>query len=347
MKKLLNKIARKAEPEPLPNRITTETVAQHREQILAGGRRFKYPIQYAKHKLVINAIIISVAALAALVFVGWWQLYPSQNTSEFMYKVTKFIPVPVAYVDGQPVLYSDYLMRCLGSMHYAQQIEQTNFKTDSGKERIKYIKQQAMADSVADAYGTKLAAQMKISVSEKEIDDFMTVQRRYDKDLISKQTFDSVNLEYFNWTRSEYRHIIKNKLIHQKVAYAIDTDALKISKDLDAKLAADASSDLKQLADTISPNSTIKPSFGSSGLVPKINQDGGLAREASKLKKDQFSKVFKSDNGDGYYAVKLIEITDTQVSYNFIKIPLTKFDSDLAKIDKKDKIKYLISIPKK
>jgi hypothetical protein len=97
MKKILNKIARRPEPEPLPNRITTETVAQHREQILAGGRKFKYPIQYAKHKLVINAILISIAALAALVFVGWWQLYPSQNTSEFMYRVTKFIPLPVAY----------------------------------------------------------------------------------------------------------------------------------------------------------------------------------------------------------------------------------------------------------
>ena len=175
MKKIFSKITKKTEQEPLPNRITTETIDRHREQILAGGRRFKYPIQYAKHKLVINAILISLVALFALVFVGWWQLYPSQNTSEFMYKVTKFIPVPVAYVDGQPVLYSDYLMKCLGSMHYAQQIEQTNFKTDSGKEQIKYIKQKAMSDSVADAYGAKLAIKMKIIVSEKEVDDFMII----------------------------------------------------------------------------------------------------------------------------------------------------------------------------
>lgn len=57
MKKLLKRITKRSNPEPLPNRITTETVAQHREQILAGGRRFKYPIQYARHKLVINAIL--------------------------------------------------------------------------------------------------------------------------------------------------------------------------------------------------------------------------------------------------------------------------------------------------
>jgi hypothetical protein len=87
----------------LPTRITSETIEQHREHILAGGRKFKYPIQYARHKLVINAILISVAAVIIALVVGWWQLYPQQNTSEFMYHVTKVIPVPVAYVDGQPV----------------------------------------------------------------------------------------------------------------------------------------------------------------------------------------------------------------------------------------------------
>ena len=38
---------KKAEPE-VPSRITNDTVAKHREQILAGGRRFKYPVQYIK-----------------------------------------------------------------------------------------------------------------------------------------------------------------------------------------------------------------------------------------------------------------------------------------------------------
>lgn len=84
-------------------------------------------------------------------------------------------------------------------------------KRDSGKEQIKYIKQKAMADSVADAYGAKLAAKMKITVSDKEIDDFMVTQRRYGDDLISKQTFNTVNLDYFNWSQDEYRHIIKKQ----------------------------------------------------------------------------------------------------------------------------------------
>src|SRR5680860_1627910 len=107
MKKLIRKLLRKQRGNDLPlsSRITSETVVQHREHILAGGRRFKYPIQYTRHKLVINAITISIAALIIVIIIGWWQLYPMQNTSEFMYRITKVVPIPVAVVDGQPVLY--------------------------------------------------------------------------------------------------------------------------------------------------------------------------------------------------------------------------------------------------
>ena len=48
-----------------------ETVAEHRERILAGGRKFKYPVQYARHRLVINAILVTLAALVLLAVIGW------------------------------------------------------------------------------------------------------------------------------------------------------------------------------------------------------------------------------------------------------------------------------------
>ena len=83
MKKLLTKLNRKKQPEEPKGRITTDTLAEHREKVLAGGRKFKYPMQYARHKLVINAIIIGVAAVILLVVLGWYLLYPAQNTSEF------------------------------------------------------------------------------------------------------------------------------------------------------------------------------------------------------------------------------------------------------------------------
>ena len=56
MKKIKLKRSKK-QPAPAASRITNETIAEHREQILAGGRRFKYPIQYTKHKLIINTAL--------------------------------------------------------------------------------------------------------------------------------------------------------------------------------------------------------------------------------------------------------------------------------------------------
>lgn len=115
MKKFKLKKLRSTQAGQTPSRITNETVAEHREQILAGGRRFKYPIQYARHKLVVNAVVITLVAAAFLVLLGWWQLYIVQNSSSFLYRLTRIFPVPVAAVDGQQVRFSDYLVQYRGS----------------------------------------------------------------------------------------------------------------------------------------------------------------------------------------------------------------------------------------
>ena len=69
MKKIKLKRSKK-QPAPAASRITNETIAEHREQILAGGRRFKYPIQYTKHKLIINTVLISMASIILLLVAG-------------------------------------------------------------------------------------------------------------------------------------------------------------------------------------------------------------------------------------------------------------------------------------
>src|SRR5687768_6365916 len=85
---------RKNNEQPAPSRITNETVAEHRERILAGGRRFKYPIQYARHRLVFNAVIVIVVALLLIAGIGWWQMYLVQNNSTFFYRVSRVLPLP-------------------------------------------------------------------------------------------------------------------------------------------------------------------------------------------------------------------------------------------------------------
>ena len=344
MKKILNKLRKKHKEQPAPARITTDTVAQHREQILAGGRRFKYPLQYARHKLVINAILISLVALIIIITIGWWQLYPSQNTSEFFYRITKVLPLPVAYVDGQPVLYSDYLMKYRSSINYLVQKEQVNLKTEDGIKQIDYIKQQSMFDAVADAYAIKLAKNLGITVSDIELELFLQNQRQSSDGEISKQTYDAVILDYYNWSPTEYRHVTQNKILRQKVSYAMDKDAQKTSDNIAAALKTDPIADFKTLADNVAKQSGLKVTRGVSGWVPKINQDGGLSATASKLKKNEISSIIKSSIGDGYYLVKLLDINDNQVNYEYIQIPLTAFNNSLKSIIDKSKVQKFISV---
>lgn len=343
LNKILNKVSRNKK-EPLSTRITSETVAEHREQILAGGRRFKYPIQYAKHRLVINAIIISLVALALVTIIGWWRLYVAQSTSTFIYSITKVIPIPVAKVDGQSVLYSDYLTRYIGSIHYAISKEQLNLDSDDGKRRVSHIKQQSMDDVVAEAYAAKLAKEMDISINDEDFELFLTAQRQSNGMTITEAAYQAVVLDYYGWSSSEYRHEMKSNLLRQKVSYAMDEDALNLANNLYDSLKSNSDQDLKTLVDKTPAQGGSKAVYGVSGWVPKTNKDGGRTEAASKLEKSQISSVIKSTSGSGYYIVRLLDISDKQVSYEYIEVPLTAFSTKLQSIKDENKVEKFITI---
>lgn len=343
MKKLINKLRKRDKPAP-SSRITNETVAEHREHILAGGRRFKYPIQYARHKLVFNAIIISVVTLIVITGICWWQLYSVQNTSEFMYRITKVIPVPVAMVDGQPVLYSDYLVKYRSSIHYLEKKEQIDLKTEDGKRQVEYIKQESLKDAIADAYAVKLASEAGITISDKELDEFLKSQRQSSSGEISPQIYDAVIMDYYGWSPDEFRNKIKKELLCQKVSYEMDKDALKLVENVKAEFKKTPTADLKTLSVNLNSQTGSKLVYGASGWVPKSNLDGGLATAATKLKKSEVSSVIKSSIGEGYYFVRLLDINEAQVSYDYIQVPLKAFNESLKDVTDSNKVKKYITI---
>jgi hypothetical protein len=345
MKKLLSKF-RKKDTE-VSSRITNETVAEHRERILAGGRRFKYPIQYARHRLVINAIVISIAAIILLGVVGWWQLYHAQNTSTFVYNVTRVIPLPVASVDGQPVLYSDYLMRYRSAIHNLQQQGQINLNSDDGKRQVAYHKEESMQAAIKGAYGTKLARELNLTVTDEELDAYLKSQRQSSDGEISQRTYDASILDILGWSPDEYRHVLRGELLRQKVAFSIDTTALKQSESVAAQLKSSPSS-FQAIVEAVNKADGSSLLYGAPGLVPKTNQDGGLAEAASKLQKGEISSVIKSttiSSGDAYYFVRLLDSNTTQVSYEYILIPLNEFTNRIDGLQKANKVNQYISIP--
>lgn len=343
MKKLPFRKRDREKKDAPATRITNETVAEHRERILAGGRRFKYPIQYARHRLVFNTILVTVAALLLLTFLGWWQLYPMQNTGTFFYRVTRVLPLPVASVDGEMIRYSDYLMYFRSSAHYLQQSEQINLDSEEGKRQLNYIKRKSMDTVIADTYAAKLAKQLGVTVTDQEVDVVIDEDRNTANGRISQETYDASALSILGWSPEEYRQDARNKLLRQKVSYEIDEMA-KQRADKAAQLLV-SESNLTTIAGQLGGEGSAAVVVGASGMVPRTNRDGGLSSTAVDLEKDQISAAVKTTTGDGYYFVKLLEKTGTQVSYEYLKIPLTEFTSRLTALREEGKIQEFISIP--
>jgi parvulin-like peptidyl-prolyl isomerase len=339
-------LRKRAVKKEIPTRITNETVAEHRERILAGGRRFKYPMQYARHRLVVTTIVITLVAFLVLLLVGWWQLYPVQNTSTFFYRVTRVVPLPVASVDGETVKYGDYLMYYNSSAHYLKQSEQLNLNSKDGQRQNAHIKRKSLDIAIANAYAQKLARDLDIKVSQERIDQVTNEDRNTSTGRISQETYDASALNILGWTPSEYKHDTKNRLIRQDVAYAIDESAKRQQEKASLLIQQDKTVDLDALAKTLGGEGSAKVIAGLSGLVPHTNQDGGLTKTALTLQPGGISSPIRTSAGDGYYFVKLVEKTPTQISYTYLRVPLTEFNKRLAALQKENKVKEFIAIPK-
>ncbi len=334
---------RKKQPQEPATRITTDTLAEHREKVLAGGRKFKYPVQYQRHRLVINAMLIGLGAVLLLIGIGWYMLYSAQNTSEFMYRVAKVVPVPVATVDGEPVQYSDYLMKYRSAEHYLLEKEQIDGNSEDGKSQLSYVKSQAMDDAVADAYATKLARNLDIEVTNADLEAFLKQQRQSSDGEVSEATYNAVISDYYGWSPSEYREAMRSKLLRQKVAYAVDSNADKITQSIETSVKA-GNTDLNGLATGLNAQKEGTVTYMPAAWVPKNNQDGGLAEAAGKLSKGQVSTAIKTTSGNGYYYVKLVDSNDTQVQYEYIHVPLTEFNTKLEQVAKDNKLSKFIKV---
>ncbi|HEX8390474.1 MAG TPA: peptidylprolyl isomerase [Candidatus Saccharimonadales bacterium] len=340
MKKLINKVRK--QPAERPGRITNETVAAHREQILAGGRKFKYPVQYARHRLVLNTIAIAAITVLVLSGLTWYLLYQAQTTSKFMYRVTQLVPLPVARVDGEPVPYSEYLKKYRSDIHSLVQQEQINLNSADGKRQSNYYKRRELDAAVRDAYVTKLARQEGVSISLAKVDDFIT--QTVSSKSISLQAYERTVLNnFYDWSLDEYRGVVKARLLSREVNFKIDTAAKAKADDLARKAVSGA--DFAQLAKDNSDDMATKPGGGDAGTLPLDNQDpNGLVAAARKMNPGQVTGPIQGS--DGWYVIKLIEKNDTSVHYALIKVALTELDKRFDAVKKAGKVDEYIKVDK-
>lgn len=321
-------------------RITNETVAEHREKVLAGGRKFKYPIQYQKHKLVVNTIIIGVATVVILTILCWQQLYVAQSSSKLMYRITQLLPVSVANVDGESVRYSDYLMRYRSSLFYAQKQESIDLNSHSGQCQAAYYQRQQLVNAESAAYVAKLARGLRLAVSDKEVDEF--IQRDINAKSVSLNAYEKTVLNsYYDWSLDEYKSAVQSELLKRRVSFAIDTEAKKRADSLLQGIKGGA--DFASVAKTSSDDDMTKANGGDAGVLPISNLDSnGLVSAAQKLEPNQVSDLIQGV--DGYYIVQLIAKDKDTVHYKLIKIGLSGLDKQFAALVKDNKVKEYIKV---
>ena len=344
MKKPSIKIPKRQKKSAPTGRIVSETVAEHREHILAGGRRFKYPLQYSRHKLVFNTVVVSITAVIILLLIGWWQLYVVQNTSTFFYRVTQILPVPVATVDATSVRYSDYLLYYRPSEYYLNKYDEIRRDSEDGRLQLEYKKRDAMDRAITVAIAEKIAKERKIEVSNQEIDEQLNALKQADNGTLSDGAINSSAQRVFGMSEQDTRDQYRNSLLKGKAAFAVDDKATALKDKIDAKLQQKNPS-LKQIASDINKTDNKAVQYQTSGKISKSAVFNGVrVSEIAQLEIGQISPVFKSFTDSGYLYVKVSEKSDRQVSFEYIHVPLTVFTEQVASLKKDDKVNEYIKI---
>ena len=317
-----------------------EKLDDRREQILAQGRKFKYPMQFAKHRLVFITVAIAIAALAVFITLGWVALYKTQNTSsDVLYRLTTVLPISVARIDGEDVRYSDYLMIYRSSVTPIEQQNGTLSIEGKDEETMRNAYKRVALDAAENyTYAEKLAKQLDVNVTEEMIDKSFDDHRKVGGADRSKESFLKVLKDNFNLTEQEYRRMLYLSLVEVEVAKKIDTEANKKAEAAYEKIKAGG--DPKAVASELGIEYE-----ETGGLIDVMNVDGGRASRAYEMKPGQISEIFVSLNGNAYYIVKLNEKSDSKVNYSSLKIPFTEFDNRLKNVREENRVEEFIEIP--
>ena len=344
MKISFKRINSKKEKEDAKSKIVTQkNLEESREQVLSRGKKFKYPFQYSKHKLVINTILISIVAIVALAIFGWIELYKAQNTGSVAYRFTKVLNLSVAKTDDIKVRYSDYLMFYRSSIKSIEYQQGELDDSDDSKMLRQHYKRQAMTSAEDASYALEKLNQAGIAVESAEVDDLVAYHMQINGQTRSMEAFTGIVSDNFGLSMTEYRRLLTLSLAKKKYSENFDTEANELKEKI-AKKIKDNGGDLRAVADSYANNIAVLYEKTDS-LVGDTNLDGGRVIEAMKLKKvGDVSEPFTSKKGDCYYIVKLVEKKDDKVRYESIRIAFSHLDNELKQLRDDGKVKEYINV---
>ncbi len=253
-------------------RITNETVAEHRDEVLSSARKYIYPLQHSRHRIVTISIVIFILAVIAFFSYTILALYRFHAMSTFMYRVTQVIPFPVAKAGPSFVAYENYLFEVRRYKHYYQTQQKVDFSSKQGQSQLADFQKRALENVINDAYVKQLAKQHGVSVGRSEVNEQIALLRSQNRLGASDQVFQDVLKEFWGWSVDDFRRQVAQQLLTQKVVSKLDTEAHDRARNYVAQLQGGA--DFAELAKQHSDDEVSKANGGDYGFViERSNRD--------------------------------------------------------------------------
>ncbi len=325
-------------------RITNETVAEHREKVLKGARKYKYPLQHSKRKIVLVSTSLLGLALVSFLIFTVLSLYRFQSTSLFMYRVTQVIPFPVAKTDKRWVSYESYLFGLRRYMHYYETHQQVDFTSESGKLQLESFKPRALQQVIDDSYVKVLASQHNVNVSSREVDDAVEVLRLQNQLGGNNTELASVTKKFFGWSLQDLRRQLKQELLAQKVAAQLDTASRARAEQVVTKVKS--GTDFAALANEYSDDQSTKTNGGqyadTSITMSSQEVPPQIVRLLGRMQPGQVSEVVTTPTS--FEVVKLLSVENGKYKAAHIELRFKEAEAYIRPLQQGHTVKQFIAV---
>jgi hypothetical protein len=312
IRRLIEKRKNKEELNSDAPRITNDTVAAHREEVLSSARKYILPLQHSKHRIVIVSATLIIAMAVAFLTYCTLALYRFQTQSTFMYRVTQVIPFPIARFGNNFIAYENYLFELRHYVHYYQNQVKVDFKDAKYKDQLIDYKKRALDKVVNDAYVKELAKKHNVTVSDREVSDQVELLRGQNRLGSGDKVFEDVLKDYWGWSIDDFKRSLKQELLAQKVVAALDSETNARAQAALNEIKGGA--DFAAIAKKYSDDPATKENGGDMGvLIDRTNRE--LSAQATdalfKLPPGQYSDIINT--GAGLEIVKNVEASGDKI----------------------------------
>lgn len=350
VKRLIKKVQEKtrlgdeseeAVPSNVPN-ITNTTVAEHRDEVLSTARKYIYPLQHSKHKIVLISTGIFIAMLISFFTYCTLALYRYQSHSTFLYRVTQVIPFPVARIGRQLISYENYLFELKRYIHYYENQQKLDFENnDLDRTQLDEFKKRALERVIDFAYIKRLALIKNVSVSSSEVKDKVDLLREQNRLGSGDQLFEDVLKEYFGWSVRDFERYLYQELLIQKVVATYDDDTQARAEE--ALKALEGGAKFEDVAKRYSEDVATKNNGGEFGFtIDRGNKD--LTPEATEaifsLEKSKYSGIINT--GYTLEIFKLLDKKDDKVEAAHILFNFKDINQRINDLKETDKARAYI-----